>query len=174
MNCWSLRCSWSIACRRCFNYIFILHLTLGFIVLREGNCKQIWETFEYWDLVRLILEIYGTILQHPQAFCNGAAHANLRNSNENANSSLHRLICPGVDDNSLSGIALLARSMGLTWGPSGADRTQVGPMLAPWTLLTGCPRLSLVNDGLFFLWGFGFCLISYILCMKGLIPRGNG
>ena len=24
-----------------------------------------------------------------------------------------------------------------TWGPSGAGRTQVGPMLAPWTLLSG-------------------------------------
>ena len=24
-----------------------------------------------------------------------------------------------------------------SWGPSGADRTQVGPMLAPWTLLSG-------------------------------------
>ena len=32
---------------------------------------------------------------------------------------------------------LLARFMGPTWGPSGADRTQVGPMLAPWTLLSG-------------------------------------
>ena len=28
-NCWSLRCSWSIACRRCPNYIFILNLTPG-------------------------------------------------------------------------------------------------------------------------------------------------
>ena len=27
--------------------------------------------------------------------------------------------------------------MGPTWGPSGADRTQVGPMLAQWTLLSG-------------------------------------
>ena len=27
--------------------------------------------------------------------------------------------------------------MGPTWGPSGADRTQVGPMLASWTLLSG-------------------------------------
>ena len=27
--------------------------------------------------------------------------------------------------------------MGPTGGPSGADRTQVGPMLAPWTLLSG-------------------------------------
>ena len=33
--------------------------------------------------------------------------------------------------------ALIARFMGLTWGPPGADRTQVGPMLAPWTLLSG-------------------------------------
>ena len=30
------------------------------------------------------------------------------------------------------------RVMGPTWGPSGADRTQVGPMLAPWILLSGC------------------------------------
>ena len=33
--------------------------------------------------------------------------------------------------------SLIARFMGTTWGPSGADRTQVGPMLAPWTLLSG-------------------------------------
>ena len=32
---------------------------------------------------------------------------------------------------------LIARFMGPTWGPSGADRTQMGPMLAPWTLLSG-------------------------------------
>ena len=32
---------------------------------------------------------------------------------------------------------LSARFMGPTWGPSGADRTQVGPMLASWTLLSG-------------------------------------
>ena len=33
--------------------------------------------------------------------------------------------------------SLIARLIGTTWGPSGADRTQVGPMLAPWTLLSG-------------------------------------
>ena len=33
--------------------------------------------------------------------------------------------------------ALIARFMGPTWGPSGADRTQAGPMLSPWTLLSG-------------------------------------
>ena len=32
---------------------------------------------------------------------------------------------------------LIARFMGPTWGPSGADRTQMGPMLSPWTLLSG-------------------------------------
>ena len=32
---------------------------------------------------------------------------------------------------------LMARFIGPTWGPSGADRTQVSPMLAPWTLLSG-------------------------------------
>ena len=37
---------------------------------------------------------------------------------------------------------LIARFMGPTWGPSGADRTQVGPMLAPWTLLFGAGRLN--------------------------------
>ena len=34
-------------------------------------------------------------------------------------------------------LSLIARFVGSTWGPSGADRTQVGPMLAPWTLLSG-------------------------------------
>ena len=33
--------------------------------------------------------------------------------------------------------SLIERLRGPTWGPSGADRTQVGPMLAPWTLLSG-------------------------------------
>ena len=32
---------------------------------------------------------------------------------------------------------LIARFMGPPWGPSGVDRTQVGPMLAPWILLSG-------------------------------------
>ena len=31
----------------------------------------------------------------------------------------------------------IARFMGPTWGPLGADQTQVGPTLAPWTLLSG-------------------------------------
>ena len=34
-------------------------------------------------------------------------------------------------------LTLTTRFMGPTWGPSGANRTQVGPMLAPWTSLSG-------------------------------------
>ena len=34
-------------------------------------------------------------------------------------------------------LSLIAGIMGTTWGPSGAERTEVGPMLAPWTLLSG-------------------------------------
>ena len=37
----------------------------------------------------------------------------------------------------LSDASLMARFMGPTWGPPGDDRTQVGPMLAPWTLPSG-------------------------------------
>ena len=38
----------------------------------------------------------------------------------------------------------ITRFMGPTWGPPGDDRTQVGPMLASWTLLSGqsCVPLS--------------------------------
>ena len=36
--------------------------------------------------------------------------------------------------------------MGPKWGPSGADRTQVGPMLAPWTLLSGSVLLALCGE----------------------------
>ena len=32
--------------------------------------------------------------------------------------------------------------MGPTWGPPGATRAQVGPMLATWTLLSGTPALA--------------------------------
>ena len=34
-------------------------------------------------------------------------------------------------------ITQIAKFMGPTWGPPGSCRTQMGPMLAPWTLLSG-------------------------------------
>ena len=56
LNCWSLRCIWSIACRRCSNYIFILDLTPAFNGLGKDNDKMRQETFKFRDLVHLILE----------------------------------------------------------------------------------------------------------------------
>ena len=41
----------------CPNCIFNLNLTPGFNGLSEDNCKRIQETFKFWDLVRLILEV---------------------------------------------------------------------------------------------------------------------
>ena len=42
-----------------------------------------------------------------------------------------------VSQNVPSGLTVsIASFNGPTWGPSGADRTQVDPMLAPWTLLS--------------------------------------
>ena len=47
--------------------------------------------------------------------------------------------------------SLIARFMGPTWSPSGADRTQVGPILAPWTLLSGllCPSCIFLSCEIF-------------------------
>ena len=44
--------------------------------------------------------------------------------------------------------SLIARFMGPTCGPSGAYRSQVGPMLAPWTLLSGLPCLYAMDNHL--------------------------
>ena len=35
-------------------------------------------------------------------------------------------------------VGLIARFLGPTWDPPGSCRPQMGPMLAPWTLLSGC------------------------------------
>ena len=39
--------------------------------------------------------------------------------------------------NNLPGNSKIAKFMGPTWGPPGSCRPQMGPMLAPWTLLSG-------------------------------------
>ena len=56
-TCWLLRCSCSIAFRRCSNYSFILDLTPGFNGLGKGNCATRRESFKLWDMARLTLEI---------------------------------------------------------------------------------------------------------------------
>ena len=56
LEVYSVRCSWSIACRRCSNYIFIICLTPGCNGLDKDNCKMRRETLSFCDLIRLILE----------------------------------------------------------------------------------------------------------------------
>ena len=73
-NSWSLRCSWSLACRRCSNYIFILGLTPGFNRLHKDNCKARREPFQFWDLVRLILEIWRYAFSIISGHWNGAGN----------------------------------------------------------------------------------------------------
>ena len=70
-NCWSLRCSWSIARRRCSNYIFILDLTHGINGLDKDSCKTRRETFKFWYLVRFILEVWWHILRQTSATSDG-------------------------------------------------------------------------------------------------------
>ena len=43
-------------------------------------------------------------------------------------------------------MSLIARFIGPTWCPSGADRTRVGPMLVQWTLLSGVAYLCLIKS----------------------------
>ena len=47
-----------VACRCCCNYILIIDLTPGFNGLDKDNCKTRRETFRFWYLVRLILEVW--------------------------------------------------------------------------------------------------------------------
>ena len=49
--CLSLRGSWSIACRSCSNYIFILDLTPGFNGLGNDKWKKRRGTLQFLDLV---------------------------------------------------------------------------------------------------------------------------
>ena len=51
--------------------------------------------------------------------------------------SIGVLIGPTVGGRIPTYFTQIARLMGPTWGPPGDDRTQVGPMMAPWTLLSG-------------------------------------
>ena len=48
-NCRSLRWSWSIACRRCSDYIFMIDLKPGFDWLGKDNGNMRRESFQFWD-----------------------------------------------------------------------------------------------------------------------------
>ena len=85
----------------------------------EDVLEQTLELSEIWDALKLTCHccyhiLHAKIHTYPSAF-----------------------ICFWNTTNRTSIWTQRARFMGPTWGPSGADRTQVGPMLVPWTLLSG-------------------------------------
>ena len=59
----------------------------------------------------------------------------------------------------LEEIPLIARFLGPTWGPPGADRTQVGPILAPWISLSGTWRVQVLRISR--IRGYGFVLFHF-------------
>ena len=67
----------------------------------------------------------------------------------------------------INGPSPIATFMGPTWGPPGADRTQEGPMLAPWILLSGfvweIPHNMLMIHGVD---------ISFVVSLKKLLNEG--
>ena len=66
-------------------------------------------------------------------------HAEIKSVRQRLTStaSLDHGYCEATRSPSKCMYSLIARFMGPTWGPSGADRTQVSPMLALWILLSG-------------------------------------
>ena len=70
------------------------------------------------------------------------------------------LVCIININTKLFSTAQIVRFIGSTWGPPGADRTQVGPVLAPWTLPSGCKHL----------WSYFVCEMKWQLKWLALSP----
>ena len=73
-NCWSLRCCWSIACRRCSNYIFILGLTPGFNGLGKELQDKTRSILSFGDIVCLILQVSQYMLYWFNRTCYAGSH----------------------------------------------------------------------------------------------------
>ena len=75
-------------------------------------------------------------------------------------------------------LSLIARFMGPTWGPSGADRTQMGPMFAPWISLSEIAMVNHIMLGRFFNKPFlhwnnslRHCFFFTSMCLKNYANR---
>ena len=61
----------------------------------------------------------------------------------------------------------IAMFMGPTWGPPGSCSPQMGPMLAPWTLLSGYKRTSSINCAVSNIWDSWNNIHQSINCIDG-------
>ena len=59
-------------------------------------------------------------------------------------------------------LSLIAKFMGPTWGPPGSCRPQMGPMLAPWTLLSGIPLWGISTNNVE-IWSFLYDSLKNLL-----------
>ena len=99
------------------------HIIFSYILFHYGFYANIMLLYSVWDVTKIQLNIINGFF--PQQI-------------KGWRSLLSKWLCFVANLIRLqSAISLIAKFMRPIWGPSGADRTQVGPMLAPWTLLSG-------------------------------------
>ena len=98
----------SLICCECFTGFDALFFPLLFLVVATAECV---------NLVCIINQINVTL--------DGWQYSSI-------NTSQGHMACEYLQK-----ITQIAKFMGQTWGPPGSCRSQVGPMLAPWTLLSG-------------------------------------
>ena len=83
--------------------------------------------------------------------------------------TLNKMLCKCLHD-----VSQIERFMWPTWGPPGSCRSQVGPMLAPWTLLSGMlfvvPKSVLRGAPDYRHYFFNF-INSYFLLRLGMYSR---
>ena len=98
-------------------------------MLKPYSCRTIWILYVVFSWI-ITLELFMTLPYMRQVlvpdWCGTIAYI-----------VVNRFIVPWPNHWLCSNRTLIARFLGPPWGPSGANKTQVSPMLAPWTLLSG-------------------------------------
>ena len=103
------------------------YTTVNWLIMKTGNCQcrlSIWTLWTQWNY---------------KSNCKAPIHENVFESVINITNG-GQFLCLNVLNSSYNTTTYntqIAEFMGPTWGPSKSCRPQVGPMLAPWTLLSG-------------------------------------
>ena len=104
-----------------------------------GSCDR-WIVWWYSFVNIILLFVYENSCKHlKDAVLNKTHFGNTFRTLNHWNHSSIICLNPKTYKRSFAEIftTLMARFVGPTWGPPGADRTQIGPMLAPWSLESG-------------------------------------
>ena len=103
------------------------------------DIKGIWPPFGWWHfqshfLAWELLYFNQISPNHSQAEC------------LNNNKLLSKPMIVHLTDGHVCHLTQITKFMGPTCGPPGSCRPQMGPMLAPWTLLSGLPRFWSMHE----------------------------